>query len=66
MQISVEQNNKKCDEEKDRVKNWLSITGPILIATHQDVDADAAFSAALLHILRPDAAIIFVRADSKI
>ena len=43
MQISVEQNNKKCDEEKDRVKNWLSITGPILIATHQDVDADAAF-----------------------
>ena len=66
MQISAEQDNKKSDDEKDRIKNWLGFTGPILIATHQDVDADAAFSAALLHILRPDAAIIFVRADSKI
>jgi len=53
-------------EEICKVKDWLSKEDPISIATHQKVDADAAFSAALLQILRPRAALAFVRADAKI
>lgn len=50
-------------EEMNKVKNWLTKDDPISIVTHQRVDADAAFSAALLKILRPHAAWIFARAD---
>ena len=53
-------------EEICKVRDWLSKEDPISIATHQKVDADAAFSAALLQILRPHAALAFVRADAKI
>ena len=52
--------------ESRRLRRWLSREDPVSIATHQRVDADAAFSTALLHILRPHASIAFVRADSII
>lgn len=52
--------------EEKILKDWLKIKKNALIATHQDVDADAAFSAALLRCLRPKAGIIFVRADGEI
>ena len=50
-------------EEMNKVKDWLSKEDPISIVTHQKVDADAAFSAALLKVLRPHAVLQFVRAD---
>jgi len=53
-------------QEIEKVKNWLNLQDPITIATHQFVDADAAFSAALLRVLRPRAGLIFTRADSEI
>ena len=53
-------------EEMDKVKDWLSKEDPVTIVTHQKVDADAAFSAAILQILRPHAGLIFVRADAEI
>ena len=53
-------------QEIERVKNWLNLEDPITIVTHQFVDADAAFSAALLRVLRPRASLIFTRADSEI
>ena len=53
-------------EEMNKVKDWLSKEDPVTIATHQKVDADAAFSAALLQILRPQAGLKFVRADAEI
>lgn len=52
--------------EQNTVKAWLNRSDPMLIATHQCVDADAAFSAALLHVVRPSSAVVFVRADSTI
>ena len=52
--------------EIEKVKQWLNMDDPISIVTHQKVDADAAFSAALLKILRPYAAWVFVRADAVI
>lgn len=48
------------------LQTWLNRDDPMIIVTHQQVDADAAFSAALLRVMKPNAAIIFVRADSTI
>ena len=59
-------NFKQTPAEQTTMEAWLNRSDPLLIATHQCVDADAAFSAALLHVLRPSAAVIFVRADSTI
>jgi hypothetical protein len=53
-------------KEIQLVRNWLTHEDPISIATHMQVDADAAFSTALLHVLRPHARVKFVRADSCI
>jgi len=53
-------------KETRRVREWITREDPVTIATHIRVDADAAFSAALLHILRPHAHVKFVRADSCI
>ncbi len=53
-------------KEIELVRNWLTQEDPVTIATHMRVDADAAFSAALLHVLRPHAHVKFVRADSCI
>jgi len=53
-------------DEKNTLLDWLSREDAILIATHQQVDADAAFSAALLQVIKPDATIVFIRADSTI
>ena len=50
-------------KEIELLRNWLTQEDPISIATHMHVDADAAFSAALLHVLRPHAELKFVRAD---
>ena len=50
-------------KEIELVRNWLTHEDPISIATHMRVDADAAFSVALLHVLRPHARVEFVRAD---
>ena len=52
--------------EIEKVKEWLNMDDPISIVTHQKVDADAAFSAALLKVLKPHAALVFVRADAEI
>ena len=52
--------------ELNKVRNWLTLDDPVSIATHINVDADAAFSMALLKALRPEAATIFVRADEII
>ena len=46
--------------EIEKVKQWLNMDDPISIVTHQKVDADAAFSAALLKILRPYAAWVLL------
>ena len=58
--------NEQTHLEFEKVKEWLTKDDPVSIVTHQRVDADAAFSAALLKILRPHAAWIFVRADAVI
>lgn len=63
-QTTVEIEEKKSEEKI--LKDWLKIKKNALIATHLDVDADAAFSAALLRCLRPKAGVIFVRADGEI
>lgn len=60
--VGIEENK----SEEKILKDWLKIKKNALIATHQDVDADAAFSAALLRCLRPKAGVIFVRADGEI
>ena len=52
--------------ELNKVRHWLTLDDPVSIATHINVDADAAFSMALLKALRPEAATIFVRADEII
>lgn len=52
--------------ELSKVRNWLNLDDPVSIATHINLDADAAFSMALLKALRPEAATIFVRADEII
>ena len=59
-------NDSQTQEEMNKLKDWLSKDDPITIVTHQKVDADAAFSAALLKVLRPHAALVFVRADAEI
>ena len=58
--------NPASSQEIERVKNWLNLEDPITIVTHQFVDADAAFSAALLRVIRPRASLVFTRADSEI
>jgi hypothetical protein len=52
--------------EIDRLHGWLSMEDPLSIATHLSVDADAVFSAALLSVLKPNAQVVFVSADSEI
>ena len=59
-------NKKTSQDEKNTLMTWLNRDDPMLIATHQQVDADAAFSAALLHLLKPNAPVVFVRADLTI
>ena len=59
-------NDSQTDDEKNTLKEWLNKEDPITIVTHQKVDADAAFSAALLKVLKPHAALAFVRADEEI
>ena len=46
-----------------RVRDWYNLEGDVSIFTHEMVDADAAFSAALMSIVRPDAEIFLVPAD---
>jgi hypothetical protein len=62
----ADRNGSQTQEEMNKMKDWLSKDDPITIVTHQKVDADAAFSAALLKVLRPHAALVFVRADAEI
>ena len=62
----AKKNPKKCCPETKLLKNWLEMNDPLAIATHQDVDADATFSAALLHTLRPNAAVVFLRVDAEV
>lgn len=52
--------------EAARLEAWLDREDPLIIMTHQCVDADAAFSAALLRILRPNAVVMFARADAEV
>ena len=54
------------DDEIERFHEWLATEDPLSIATHMHVDADAAFSAALLSVLKPKAQVVFVSADSEI
>jgi hypothetical protein len=57
---------KTSQDEQNILMAWLNRDDPMLIVTHQQVDADAAFSASLLHLLKPNAPVVFVRADSTI
>ena len=57
---------KTAKDEEIILQTWLNRDDPMIIATHQQVDADAAFSAALLRVIKPNAAVVFVRADSII
>ena len=59
---NIEANQPKKHDRK-RLRKWLSREDPVVIMTHMNVDADAAFSAALLHTLRPHATIVFAPAD---
>jgi len=49
-----------------RVRDWYNLEGDVSIFTHEMVDADAAFSAALMSIVRPDAEIFLVPADTVV
>ena len=53
-------------QEIERFQSWLATDDPLSIATHLYVDADAVFSAALLSVLKPEAQVLFVSADSEI
>ena len=64
--MSNKKNESSYQAEVDILRAWLKKEDPLAIATHMVVDADAAFSAALLHTLRPSAAVVFVRADAEI
>ena len=66
MEQNLTPTKKTAKDETITLQNWLSQDDSLVIATHQQVDADAAFSAALLKVLKPNAAIVFVRADSTI
>ena len=57
---------KSAKDEAIILQTWLNRDDPMIIATHQQVDADAAFSAALLRVIKPNATVVFVRADSII
>ena len=57
---------KTAKDETIILQTWLNRDDPLIIATHQQVDADAAFSAALLQVMKPNAPVVFVRADSTI
>ena len=58
--------NKTAKDETIILQTWLNRDDPLIIATHQQVDADAAFSAALLRVIKRNAVVVFVRADSTI
>jgi len=64
--MSTEKGSHEKMSESRRIIEWITQEDPVTIATHMRVDADAAFSTALLHILRPQASIVFVRADNVI
>ncbi len=62
----AKKNSAQTQTEIDRLHGWLSTEDPLSIATHLYVDADAVFSAALLSVLKPNAQVVFVSADSTI
>ena len=62
----ADKNDSQAHDEKNTLKEWLNKEDPVTIVTHKKVDADAAFSAALLKVLKPHAALTFVRADAEI
>ena len=62
----AKKNTAATEKEIQRFHDWLATEDPLSIATHMYVDADAAFSAALLSVLKPKAQVVFVPADSEI
>lgn len=62
----AKKNTASTKNEIERFHSWLATEDPLSIATHMYVDADAAFSAALLSVLKPKAQVVFVSADSVI
>lgn len=62
----AKKNTTATENETERFHSWLATEDPLSIATHMYVDADAAFSAALLSVLKPKAQVVFVSADSVI
>jgi len=66
MEQKITPTKKTAKDEIAILQTWLNRDDPKIIATHQQVDADAAFSAALLRVMKPNATIVFVRADSTI
>ena len=62
----AKKNTAATENEIERFHSWLATEDPLSIATHVYVDADAAFSAALLSVLKPKAQVVFVSADSVI
>ena len=66
MEQKLTPTKKTAKDETITLQTWLSQDDSLVIATDQQVDADAAFSAALLKVVKPNATIVFVRADSTI
>ena len=62
----AKKNTAATEKEIQRFHDWLATEDPLSIATHMYVDADAAFSAALLSVLKPKAQVVFVPADREI
>ena len=62
---SVDYSTKKKNVRSKASSKMVNSRRPIVIMTHMNVDADAAFSTALLHVIRPHAAIVFAPADSE-
>lgn len=54
----------KTDAEK--VLEWISHPGEVTLHTHTNVDADAAFSAALMLVVREDATLKLLPADTRV
>ena len=49
-----------------KVKAWINRPGKVVLHTHMNVDADAAFSAALMLLLREDAELEFLPTDATV
>ena len=70
--VMLEKNTLELEETEptnanlDRVLGWINLPGRVVLHTHMNVDADAAFSAALMLLMREDAELEFLPADATV